>query len=161
MILSILGVTWTGALGSFDYGEAYTNRDDANAPIMLFAERGSVNPPSRNLGNLTAAQPFYVTFNVLELFTIRDLPRFFKSDTSGEYFPPVSSPPGLQNSKVDQPISQNKNQTAKLSALQGWNITGDWTLIIGDSTTGGDGLTRSVVSWTIESLSKSQSRSFQ
>ncbi len=83
-------MTWTGALGAFDYGEAYANRDDANAPIMLFAERGSVNPPSRNLGNLTAAQPFYVTFNVLELFTIRDLPRFFRSDISGEYFPPVS-----------------------------------------------------------------------
>jgi subtilisin-like proprotein convertase family protein len=128
------GVTWAGDLGAFDYDEAYTNRDDAYAPVMLFAERGSVSPPSRNLGNLTAAQPFYVTFNLLELFTVRELPRFFKSDTYGSYFPP------------------NKNQTNKLSALQGWNITGDWTLIIGDSSIGGDGLARSVISWTLESL---------
>lgn len=89
MILCCSGVTWAGDLGAFDYDEAYTNRDDAYAPVMLFAERGSVSPPSRNLGNLTAAQPFYVTFNLLELFTVRELPRFFKSDTYGSYFPPV------------------------------------------------------------------------
>lgn len=90
MIRRCPGVTWLGALSAFDYYEAYTNRDDASAPLMLFAERGSVSPPSRNLGNLTAAQPFYVTFNLLELFTVRELPKFFKSDTYGSYFPPVS-----------------------------------------------------------------------
>jgi subtilisin-like proprotein convertase family protein len=47
---------------------------------------------------------------------------------------------------------QNKNQTNKLATLQGINMTGDWTLIVGDATTGGDGLTRSVRAWTLETL---------